>query len=89
MAKYLPVGLVEQMVLNYSALPPELYGWRNYRIEYGGHAQSCVKEQVIYLPPCADSYVLEMLFDYWQEPTLKCLCQVIMELFRAWLRKGG
>ena len=78
--KYLPVGLVEQLVLNYSALPKELFGWRNYRIEYGGHAESCVREQVIYLPPGADSYVLELLIDYWQEPKRKKLHLIIMEL---------
>lgn len=25
--------------------------WRRYRIEYGGHAQDCVMEGIIYLPP--------------------------------------
>ena len=78
--KYLPVGLVEQLVLNYSALPKELDGWRNYRIEYGGHAESCVREEVIYLPPRADAYVLELLIDYWQEPSRKKLHKIIMEM---------
>ena len=28
--------------------------WRRYRIEYGGHAQDCVMEGIIYLPPNGD-----------------------------------
>lgn len=28
--------------------------WRRYRIEYGGHAEECQMEGVIYLPPSAD-----------------------------------
>lgn len=41
--------LVEQAILNYAALPPSLYGWRMYRIEYG--FECACPEGVIYLPP--------------------------------------
>jgi hypothetical protein len=65
--KHVPVSLTEEMILNYKAVPPELDGWRYYRIEYGGHANSCFMERPIYLPPGANAYVFDMLFDLWQE----------------------
>jgi hypothetical protein len=65
--KYVPVSLTEEMILNYKALPKQLNGWRYYRIEYGGHAQDCFMERPIYLPPHADPYILDMLFELWQE----------------------
>jgi hypothetical protein len=88
--RYVPVGLIEQFILNYKAVPPE-FGevgneWRNYRIEYGGHAQSCFMEKVIYLPRYGDSYVIELLFDFWQaegrRKRRKILADIINELAR-------
>ena len=42
------IGLVEEMVFH---APVGLEGWRFYRIEYGGHAESCLMEKSIWLPP--------------------------------------
>ncbi len=53
------VGLIEQMILNYEALPNEFFGWRNFRIEYGGHAQNCIREDTILVPPNFDVYKFE------------------------------
>lgn len=53
------VGLVEQMILNYDALPEEFLGWRNFRIEYGGHAQDCIMERTIFVPPNFDVHKFE------------------------------
>ena len=51
--------LVEQMILNYDALPKEFLGWRNFRIEYGGHAEQCIMERTIFVPPNFDVYKFE------------------------------
>jgi len=45
------IALIEQAVLNPKCLPRELRRWRNYRIEYGGHAEACLIEGLIWLPP--------------------------------------
>ena len=50
------VGFVENAVFNY---PEGLEGWRFYRIEYGGHAESCLMESHIWLPPTYNAYDLE------------------------------
>jgi hypothetical protein len=34
-------------------------GWRFYRIEYGGHAEDCIMEKVIWVPPWIDVYEWE------------------------------
>lgn len=47
----MPTSLIEQGVFKY---PPGMEGWRNYRIEYGGHAENCLCEGAIWLPPDAD-----------------------------------
>jgi hypothetical protein len=82
--KYVDVGLTEEFILNYSALPTQLDGWRYHRIEYGGCNESCFMERPIYLPRFANSYVIEMLFDYWQtkgnKAKRKKLHRIIMEL---------
>src|SRR5260370_15150308 len=49
--KRLYVDGTEEIIMNPDALPDELLGWRRYRIEYGGHAERCVLETPIYLPP--------------------------------------
>jgi len=61
------ISTTEEMILNYKALPPEMDGWRRYRIEYGGHAEACIKECVIYVPPKFDIMALEKLFEDCQE----------------------
>lgn len=54
------VSLVEEMILNYSALPPEFDGWRRYRIEYLSDERIYqFHEETIYLPPGFDAYKLE------------------------------
>ena len=81
--KKVPVSLTEEFILNYSALPPELDRWRYYRCEYGGHAQSCFMECPIYLPPCVDAFIFDMLFDFWQSTgrkRRKILHDIIQEL---------
>lgn len=52
--KRLEVDLTEEIIMNPDALPSELRGWRRYRIEYGGHAERCLLETPIYLPPSVD-----------------------------------
>ncbi len=84
--KHIHVSLTEEMVLNYKALPPELDGWRYYRIEYGGHAQSCFMERPIMLPRYADAYIFDLLFDFWQatgRPRRKILHDIVQELERS------
>jgi hypothetical protein len=85
-SKYVSVSLTEQGVMNYSAVAPELEGWRYYRIEYGGHAESCFMERPIWLPPRADAYLFDMLFDFWQTVSRgsrrKKLHEIIQELER-------
>lgn len=56
-------SLTEEMIMNYSALPPSLKGWRRYRIEYGFEC-SC-PEETIYLPPWVDADRIE---DILNEP---------------------
>jgi hypothetical protein len=41
------VSLVEQAVLN---PPAGMEGWRCFRIEYGGHAEHCIAEGVLWVP---------------------------------------
>ena len=84
--KYVSVSLTEEFVLNYAAVPKELYGWRYYRIEMGGHAQSCFKEVPVWLPPHANAYVFDLLFDFWQatgRQRRKILHDIIQELERS------
>ena len=82
--KKVPVSLTEEFILNYSAIPKELNNWRYYRIEYGGHAQSCFMERPVYLPPGADAYMFDLLFDFWQTFTIderrRILDEIIQEL---------
>lgn len=56
-------SLVEEAVLNPGALPECMRGMRRYRIEYGGHAEDCVMEQLIYLPPEVDPDLIEQLLN--------------------------
>lgn len=48
------IDFVEELILNSDALPEQMRGMRRYRIEYGGHAESCVMECTIYLPKEVD-----------------------------------
>lgn len=85
-SKYVPVSLTEEFVMNYGALPPELDGWRYYRVEYGGPNECCFKEMPVYLPPRADAYIFDLLFDFWQSGTRrgrrKILHEIIQEMER-------
>ncbi len=62
-AKQLYVDVTEEIIMNPDALPDELRGWRRYRIEYGGHAERCVLETPIYLPPWVRVERLERLLN--------------------------
>ena len=46
------IGLIEYGVQSFPA--PEFVGWRFFRIEYGGHAEHCLKEVHIWFPPGFD-----------------------------------
>ena len=43
--------LIEYVVQTY---PPGLEGWSLYRVEYGGHAENCIFETHLWLPPNLD-----------------------------------
>ena len=62
-AKKLYDDVTEEIIMNPDALPDELRGWRRYRIEYGGHAEKCVLETPIYLPPWVRVERLERLLN--------------------------
>jgi hypothetical protein len=62
-AKKLYVDVTEEIIMNPDALPDELRGWRRYRIEHGGHAERCVLETPIYLPPWVRVERLERLLN--------------------------
>ena len=62
-AKKLYVDVTEEIIMNPDALPDELRGWRRYRIEYGGHAERCLLETPIYLPPWVRVERLERLLN--------------------------
>lgn len=56
------VSLVELGVVRY---PPGMEDWRLFRIEYGGHAESCVTEGSIWLPSdLSPERVEELLSDF-------------------------
>jgi hypothetical protein len=56
-----PVDAVEEAIMNYGAIPEGMNGWRRYRLEYGGHAQECEMECIIYLPPWASAEAIEQM----------------------------
>ena len=49
------VNDVEEMIMNENS---PVYGWRRFRLEYGGHAESCIIEGTVYIPPekCGQAY---------------------------------
>lgn len=52
------VSLVEVMVLN----PPKgMEDRRAFRIEYGGHAESCIYESMVWLPPDVNLDMIDKL----------------------------
>lgn len=61
--KRLYVDVTEELIMNPDALPHELRGWRRYRIEYGGHAERCLLENHILLPPHVRVERLERLLN--------------------------
>lgn len=42
------INLIEVAAFNH---PHGLKDWRFFRIEYGGHAEECIHEKYIWLPP--------------------------------------
>lgn len=54
----MPLSLIEQGVFHY---PPSMEGWHCCRIEYGGHAEHCLCEGTIWLPPYSDRDECERL----------------------------
>ena len=57
------VDVTEELIMNPDALPSELRGWRRYRIEDGGHAERCLLENRILLPPHVRVERLERLLN--------------------------
>jgi hypothetical protein len=84
---YVSVSATGEGVMNYAALPPELNGWRRSRLEYGGHAEQCFMEKIIYYPPGGNDYIFDLLFDFWQATTRNkrqnLLHQITQELERS------
>ena len=54
------ISLVEQMVARY---PIGMEQFRMYRIEYGGHAEQCLCEGVIWLPRLLNPSIIEDLLE--------------------------
>ena len=50
--KLVDIDTTEQFAFSWP--DPEIEGWRNYRIEYGGCNEDCYCEGVFWLPPEAD-----------------------------------
>ena len=85
-SKYVSVSAVGECIMNYKALPPELDGWRRCRLEYGGHAEQCFMEQIVYFPPAGNDYIFDLLFDFWQAnkgQRRKKLHDIVQELERS------
>ena len=57
------ISLVEEAVMNPTALPDGMRGMRRFRIEYGGHAEMCLMEGVIYLLPTIDPDKVEAILN--------------------------
>lgn len=65
--KLVDVDTTEQGVYNWP--DPEIKGWRNYRIEYGGCNRDCYCEGDIWLPSHVDSDLIGYkLFEILQIP---------------------
>lgn len=58
--KQVRVSLVEYATFKYIK---GMEGMRAYRIEYGGHAESCIREGFIYLPADLDPEIVELLLN--------------------------
>ncbi len=58
------VSLIEYGVFRH---PHGLEGWRLYRIEYGGHAEDCITEGTIWLPPNLSARAIEDLLRFYAE----------------------
>ena len=73
----LPVSLIWQAVFNY---PEGMEGWQAYRIEYGGHAERCVMEGTIWLPPDTDPrWIAEILRGRMNKEALAWLVEQAQE----------
>ena len=87
MSGALKVSLIEQAVVN----PPEGMpdGARMYRIEYGGHAEACVAEGLVWLPKNADRDEFERhLQDLWAASE-KCPARRIFEEWNRMAKECG
>lgn len=42
------VSAIEEFIMNEKS---KIYGWRTFRLEYGGHAEDCIVEGRVYIPP--------------------------------------
>lgn len=62
------VDFTEVMVQTF---PKGFENWKFYRCEYGGHAEQCLFEVHIWLPPSAKIKDLTNLFVNWQKPILE------------------
>ena len=69
-SKYVSVETVEEFILNYGALPPEMDSWRCYRLEYFGNGPYDIFEVHLYVPPMFDRDALERLFEKAQRPLI-------------------
>lgn len=58
------VGYTGYGVFNY---PEGLEGWTLGRFEYGGHAEDCIKECNMWLPPTLDPYKIVDLINESQK----------------------
>jgi len=52
--------LIELAVFHY---PEGMEGMRCYRIEYGGHGEDCVREEMIWLPAHVDPERIENILN--------------------------
>jgi len=59
--------IVDSIEMGVQSYPEGFEGWRLIRLEYGGHAEYCLKECVLWVPPKANVEDLEELFRLWQE----------------------
>lgn len=65
------ISLIEYAVFNY---PIGMEGNRFYRIEYGGHAQDCLAEGTIWLPPHVNQEdVEEWLMKLFDDTEVICI----------------
>jgi hypothetical protein len=76
--RLIDIDLIEQMAFSYP--DPEIEGWRNYRISYGGCNEDCYWESNIWLPPLVDADVMGYkLFEILQVPEARLEFEKMVE----------